>query len=60
MAGRILEQFDNPLVTALSKFRRTSKLVSTYVDKFPKIINAKTGFVGLINLRQLQVVSRDP
>lgn len=39
----ILEQFDNPLVTALLKFRKTSKLVSTYVDKFPKIINAKTG-----------------
>ena len=39
----ILEQFDNPLVTALLKFRKASKLVSTYVDKFPKIINAKTG-----------------
>lgn len=39
----ILEQFDNPLVTALLKFRKASKLVSTYIDKFPKIINAKTG-----------------
>lgn len=39
----ILEQFDNPLVTALLRFRKASKLVSTYVDKFPKIINAKTG-----------------
>lgn len=56
----ILEQFDNPLVTALLKFRKASKLVSTYVDKFPKIINAKQGgfMRDLINLEQLQVVSR--
>lgn len=33
------------MVKAILKYRGAAKLVSTYVDKFPKILNPKTGRV---------------
>lgn len=42
---KILLQYDNDLVKAILKYRGAAKLVSTYVDKFPKILNPKTGRV---------------
>lgn len=39
----ILTQFDTPVVRALLDYRQTFKLISTYIDKLPNDINAKTG-----------------
>lgn len=39
----ILLHLDTPLSKALLDYRETSKLLSTYVDKMPGIVNSKTG-----------------
>lgn len=39
----IIATFDTPLSRALLDYRGTQKLLSTYVDKMPGVVNAKTG-----------------
>lgn len=39
----ILSQLDTPLSKAILDYRETAKLLSTYVDKMPGILNSKTG-----------------
>lgn len=39
----ILEQIDEPVVKCILKYREIKKLLSTYIDKMPKVVNAKTG-----------------
>lgn len=39
----IIETFDTPLSKALLEYRGTQKLLSTYIDKMPNVINPKTG-----------------
>lgn len=39
----ILSRLDTPLSKAILDYRETAKLLSTYVDKMPGIVNAKTG-----------------
>lgn len=39
----IISQMDTPIAKAILDYRETAKLLSTYVDKLPKIINPKTG-----------------
>lgn len=41
----ILLQLDTPISKALLDYRETSKLLSTYVDKMPTVVNPKTGRV---------------
>lgn len=39
----ILSRLDTPLSAAILDYRETQKLLSTYVDKMPGILNSKTG-----------------
>lgn len=39
----ILSRLDTPLSKAILDYRETAKLLSTYVDKMPSILNSKTG-----------------
>ena len=39
----ILKKIDNPLSKAILEYREVSKLLSTYIDKLPNCVNAKTG-----------------
>lgn len=39
----ILSRLDTPLSKAILDYRETAKLLSTYVDKMPGIVNPKTG-----------------
>lgn len=39
----ILNRLDTPLSQAILDYRETQKLLSTYVDKMPTIVNPKTG-----------------
>lgn len=41
----IIQQLDTPLSKALLDYRETQKLLSTYVDKLPQVVNPKTGRV---------------
>lgn len=41
----ILLQLDTPIAKALLDYRETAKLLSTYVDKMPTVVNPKTGRV---------------
>lgn len=41
--SEILQKIDNPLCKAILDYRATDKILSTYVDKLPECINAKTG-----------------
>lgn len=41
--SEILEKIDNPLCKAVLDYRKTSKLLTTYIDKLPECINPKTG-----------------
>lgn len=38
----ILEKMDNPLCKAILNYRKTEKLLSTYIDKLPQCVNSKT------------------
>lgn len=39
----ILSKIDNPIATAILKYREVSKLLSTYIDKLPKCVNKNDG-----------------
>lgn len=39
----ILTSLNNPLCDAILQYRETAKLMSTYVDKLPEVVNEKTG-----------------
>lgn len=39
----ILEKIDHPLSKAILDYRGISKLISTYIDKMPNVVNKKTG-----------------
>lgn len=41
----ILEKLDNPLSQAILNYRKTEKLLTTYIDKLPGCVNEKTGRV---------------
>lgn len=41
----ILEKIDNPISKSILEVRKEEKLISTYIDKMPKIVNSKTGKV---------------
>lgn len=41
----ILEQIDHPLAKAILSYREMVKMLSTYITKLPKTVNAKTGRV---------------
>lgn len=38
----ILVKIDNPVTKAILEYRKVQKLISTYIDKMPKIVNKKT------------------
>jgi len=39
----ILQKIDNPLCKAILDYRNVDKLLTTYIDKLPKVINPKDG-----------------
>ena len=39
----IISQMDTPVAKAILEYRETAKLLSTYIDKLPKVVNQKTG-----------------
>lgn len=41
----ILQKIDNPLCKAILDYRNVEKLLTTYIDKLPKVINPKDGRV---------------
>lgn len=41
----IISTFDNPLAKAILAYRTTSKLISTYIDKMPHVLNPNDGRV---------------
>lgn len=41
----ILEQIDIPVTRAILEYRTASKLLTTYIEKMPKIVNERTGRV---------------
>ena len=42
-AEEVLKQLDNPVVTAILKYRELSTIVSTFIDKLPNCVNKKDG-----------------
>lgn len=38
----ILQKMDHPIVKSILRYRETAKLLSTYIDKMPTIVNPKT------------------